>query len=357
IKSITDPSTKTYTDTDVPYTSYLEYQVVGYITTGDPYSPQIIYSNIKTYERPEIKTFSFTLNDVIPDLQNNIFYVFESDSGKITRLNFETHTIEKSVNTNAQIGFCDYGVVNNAKQIYVPRKDGWIFIYDAETLNKIDQINFGESVESVVFNDNKLFANGSVNGWYDEGIRVFDCVTKAEISENYLYSSGVRLKLVPGTHTRMMGLESSSYSDIYSLVYDGSGNLVASHSGYLEYEVDQHILRMFPDGSRLITSYEGTIIDTSLQYIVTLPYGNYQFSDFDFKPDLSTIYVCCSNYKKILLFSNPGYSLIQEINTLGYPTRIFYKDNQLICLSSTTASSYYPYSYARNYFIEKVSLP
>jgi hypothetical protein len=73
ITRIYDQNTTSYVDKNIPVTPYLEYQVIGLVTNS------YIYSNTKTYERPEIKTFSFNILDVIPDLSNNRFYFVEKD--------------------------------------------------------------------------------------------------------------------------------------------------------------------------------------------------------------------------------------------------------------------------------------
>jgi hypothetical protein len=355
IKVISDPDLTTYTDEEIPYTPYLEYQVVGAISTGDPQNPTIVYSNIKSYERPDIKIFSFALTDIIPDLQNNILYIFESDSGKISRLNFESGTIEKTIITNATIGFGDLGLINNVWQIVVPRNDGWIFFYDAATLSKTDQINYGGTAASAVLNDNKVFVSGeSSTSWY-ESVGVFDCETRELISETSVYDL-LRLKHIPGSHSKFYGISSSSYSELYSFQFDNSGNYMSQMSNNISYSTDDQIFRLFPDGNHFITSRDGVVVDKDLNYTVTLPHGNYTFSDFEFSENSGLIYCACSNFKKVLAFANPGYNQVQEFNTTGYPARIFRKGNELICLSMTDPFSYFPSYYPESFLLERIPL-
>ena len=66
--------------------------------------------------------------------------IIYSIQGNIALFNVRTRAITKQIATNCTIGYCGLGVYNGVTELYVPRDDGWVFIYDATTLQQIDQI-------------------------------------------------------------------------------------------------------------------------------------------------------------------------------------------------------------------------
>ena len=357
IAEISDASTTSYIDKNPPYTPYLEYQVIAVLLSNDPQIPENIFSNIVPYERPEIKVFRLGPTDVIPDLDHNRLYVISGDSGKITILNTETLTIEKSITTNAIIGYGDLGELSGSPEIYIPRNDGWVFIYDAETLEKKDQINFGGTASSIIYNGGKLFITGaSSSGYYSYNIVAYDRITKNVLSTNTLYDN-LRLKLVQNSNTFLFGVPvSSSYYNLSSLEFDSNGQLIEILNHNSNHPLSADIFRVFPAGQLMITGNKGNIFDKDLEYKISLPYGSYEFSDFAINNSETIIYASSGNYKSVISYSYPDCSQIREYQTKGYPKYVFLRDNMLICLSRTTPIDYYPSYYPSDYILEKIPL-
>ncbi|MCX6247566.1 MAG: hypothetical protein NTW10_07520 [Bacteroidetes bacterium] len=354
IQEIYDPSVVKFVDHNVPLAPYLEYEIIGVLVDSITSNYSFIYSNIVTYQRSSIKTFYFNPTDVVPDIPNHRFYVIEADSGKISLVNYTNASIVKSIKTNSTNGFCDLGTYNGVRELYVPRNDGWVFIYDAETLDKIDQINAGTSCGSVIFNNGKLFIFGSSDYYYND-MYVIDRATKSVIttinSIDYM-----RPKMIPGSNTKLFGV-SSSYSssgDIYYFEFDANGNKIVQNYNYSSNPTDFHAFEVFPDGQHFITSSYGAIYASDLSYVLQLPYGDYEFSGFAFDATSSQVLAGCRNYKNIVAYAIPGYTELKTYSTLGYPAFIFNDNNTLISLSSTTSFS--SYSYGRDFIIEKVPL-
>jgi len=353
IKKIYDPNVTTYTDIDIPLTPYMEYQVIGLLS--NKYTYNYIFSNSKTYERPSINIFEFDILDIMPDLSNNRLYIIEKSQGKISIFDYETKTTLKSLNSEATIGYCSIGDNGSTKELYVPRSDGWIFVYNAETLEKIDQIDITIPSSCVVNNSGKLFI--STDAWTNRPLKVYDRITKTMISENGDFED-TRLRLIPNTNTEIIEVTINigpTDLDYYSFNSNGSFIIHKNDNYHGDYPLDAAVFQFFPDGKKFITSSEGAIYDINLKYLNRIPKGNFLFSDFAFSADASLIYCACSNAKKIVSYSSSNFVKNKEYMTQGYPYKIFRKENSLICVSKTALGSDYSYG-PSNYIIEKIGL-
>lgn len=349
ISRIYDPSITSFVDKDVLSNPYLEYQVIGLLSNN------FIFSNSKTYERPDLKVFNFGDIDVLPDLANNRFYFIEKGVGKISIFNYESLKVEKSISVNAKIGYSSIGVYNNVTELYVPRSDGWVFVYNAETLEKIDQIDIGRPSSCVVNNNGYLFI--STSAWTDQPLKVFNRATKKQVSEDGDFED-TRIRLIPNTNSEIIDVTINiGPTDLDYYKFDSDGNFIARKNDryHGDYPLDANIFQFFPDGKKFITSNEGAIYDVDLNYLSRLPKGDFLFSDYAFNLNSSIIYSACSNSKSIVSYSIPNYEKIKEYQTQGYPYKIFRKDNVLICISKTKKTDGY-YNNPSGMIIEKIQL-
>lgn len=353
VTHIYDPGITSYTDINIPLTPYLEYQIIGLLSNNFSYN--YIFSNTKVYERPSIKVFEFNVLEIIPDLSNDRFYIIEKNQGKISILNYESLAIVKSVTTNATIGYCSIGDNGNTKEIYVPRSDGWVFVYNAETLEKTDQIDVAHPSSCVINNNGKLFI--STDAWTNKPLKVIDRTSKQMISENGDFED-TRLRIIPGTNTELIEVTINiGPTDLDYYKFDANGNFVSHQNDQYhgDYPLDADIFQFFPDGKKFITDSKGAIYDINMNYINRLPQGDFVFSDYAFDSNSSMIYCACSNSKTIVSYSNPELIKIKEYKTQGYPFKIYRKDNTLICISKTTSDNGY-YNNSYKLVIEKIQL-
>jgi len=352
IDEITDAAVVKYTDHTPPIESYLEYQVVGVVRdTGMYYNYSYVYSNVVPYERPELKRFYFNIKDVLPDVPNHRCYIIGADSGKISILDYHSRAISKEIITNATLGFSSLGDFNGMQELYVPRNDGWLFIYNANTLEKVDQIKPGVRCNSVVYNNGKLFIVVDT-GYYDYAVRIYDRSTKSLITHTGITEGPEHIALVPGSNTKLFGI--SSYY-LFSFEFDANGHYVSWTD--VNYSSSYSYMRCFealPNGQGFITSTTGSIYSGSLTLVQNLPYGNYQYSSFTFNSPFTSIFTGCSNYKNIVEYSYPGYSEKNTYKCIGYPFAIFIDDTNLISLSSVYSYSYY--GNQGQFYIETVPL-
>lgn len=324
----------TAVDSAIPYVPYLEYQVAGNLWTGKTFK-----SNIVTYTRPEIKMLAISPFDVRFDRENRLLYFFEK-AGTISIYSLKEEKITKSINTVATIGYCDFGANKGLRELYVPRNDGWIFVYDALTLEKTDQINVGLHASCVVAHNNLLFV---VTPYGQKHLKVLDRETGNLLSEvEEMYMS--RVKKVPGSNVELVAQTfdiSPPDQDYFS--FSSTGELLV-HTNDLyhgEYNSTSFLFEFFPWGDKYITSSFGIIFDKYMVYQSTLPRGSLEFTSFDFDSENKLI-IAGTRSKTIEIYSDPRYQHVRTIPTTLYPYRVFTDgSNGILCISSTTPLPYY----------------
>jgi hypothetical protein len=315
------------TDNAVPYSPLVQYQVEGRLSSG-----KIISSNIVSYSRPEIKALDVNPFDIQLNSADQTLYFFEK-TGKISIYSLSQNAIIKSVNTNATIGYCDFGTYNGRKEMYVPRNDGWIFIYDANTLEKVDQVSTGLSNSCVVFNNNDLYV--STAAWTNRPLKVYNRQTGTKISETGDFEL-TRFKHVPNSNFELLEITINIGpvdQDYYRFAPDGT---FISHSDdryHGDYPLDAGIFEFFPDGSKYITSSSGSIYNKDMTYETSLPRGNLMFTTFALSQPNKLIYAGTQT-KNIEVYSMTDYQHAKTINTKGYPYKIFDLGNQILSVSS-----------------------
>ena len=351
IKTIDNSSTTTFIDVAVPTDSYLEYQVMGQFYNSIDHTTTAIYSNVRSLERPEMKKFRFNPKDVLQDNTNHRLYVIDNDSGKISILDYASREISRQIFTFASLGFSSLGTFNGMEELYVPRNDGWIYTYDANTLEKTDQIKAGEKCYSVIYNNGKLFVVADTS-YYNYAVKVFDRAGKSLITHTGLNERPEHLVLVAGSNTKLFGIGSSW---LFSFEYDANGHYVSwNDANYNTSSYTYQAFETFPNGQGFITSKTGSVYSNSLNLVQNLPYGNNEYSAFAFNSPLTSLFAGCSNYKHVVEYSCPGYSELHTYSCKGYPAAVFFDAGNLVVLSSVYGSSWY--GDPADYYLESIPL-
>lgn len=347
IDIIYDPAITSYTDREAPYTSYLKYQVVGLLRDYMDY--RLVLSNTKEYRRDNIKDFELDLFQTIPDLPENKLYLFERLSGKISVYDLNEMTIVSSITTNGITGYSSIGTYGNVKELYVPSNDGWIYIYNCETLEEIDKINV-PSASSVVYNNGKLFAS------IENYIKVYDRGSKQLINSHITFMYKSRLRVIPDTDTEI--IEATIDVGPQQLLYhkfDTDGNPISNDKIFPDGDYPLYeIFRFFPDGTKFLTSPLGLIYDTDLNLLKRIPRGNHLFSDYAFNTGATIIYCASISNRSIISYSYPDFNLIKVYQTQGYPHTLFIRDNTFICINRTT--KYESEDEVSKFLVEKIEL-
>ena len=319
-----DNNTTTITDT-LPAAPYVHYYVHG-TPRGipDPY-----YTNTVTVSRSDISFAYITPNDAVFDQANQKVYVFSSN-GDIAAYDLLAKKWAGQIASHSGVGSCAMGVYNGKTELYVPRNDGWVFIYDAATLSQTDQINVGGAPGAVVYNNGILFVSSSSNSSTDNTVASYSRATKLQIAQTTI-SDFVMIKMLPGTNTDLYGM--SVYSYPYHFSFDAMGHFNTqnvsfsasggSYTGALEVAPDEV----------MITSNTGILINSSLSYITTLPHGDDVFTSYCFDNAGSQVYAGCTR-RSINAYSMSTYQFQRAIPTQGYPYKLFYNSSGIISVSA-----------------------
>lgn len=348
VKQLFKKDQTSISDASVPYSPIVQYQVVGTLLSGVSIS-----SNIVSYLRMDIKTLPLNPFDVIYSSTDHLLYFFET-SGMISIYDLQKGEFVRTLNTQATIGYCDFGVYNNKKELYVPRNDGWIFVYDAVTLEKITQINIGLSTSCVVSDNNVLYV--STAAWTQRPLKVYSRATGQKISETGDFEL-TRFKKVPNTNTDLLEITINigpTDQDYYKFLTDGTFISHTDDRYHGDYPLDAGIFEFFPDGNKYITSSNGAIYNTTMTYEASLPRGTLNFTTFTFNKTDQLIYAGCQS-KNIEVYSMSDYSHVKTIATKAYPYKIFDDNGKILCISKTVKSDSYNNVASASVVIENIN--
>ncbi|WP_417888180.1 hypothetical protein [Zunongwangia sp.] len=346
-----DNETLSFIDEEVPYTPVISYQIQGLIPNADnPYYSKIIYSNIIEYKR-DISLIEFETDDIIYYQKKDQILFINRNDGLVKAYNFKTKE-ETDFDFNSGVGFCSLYFGNQKDELLVPREDGWLYIYNAENFELIEQIKISAfSIISSVIKDNIIFNCTSTS---DEPMVVINRNTKEVISKLTRYGDeSRRLEIIPNTNTELFSVNSDEIS-YYN--YDSNGNLVSrkfKDPWDSEYAISSQY-KIIPNSKKFICAPLGNIFNNTISYVNGLPRGDLKFSDFIINDDGSKVLAACSNNKSIEVYNLNNLSHIETISTKGYPYRIFYNNGILIIISKSSASNNY-YSTTNGFIIEEIN--
>ncbi|WP_213279871.1 hypothetical protein [Chryseobacterium indologenes] len=335
------PNQFTFTSA-VPFNPYVEYQVIGIKANGEE-----VKSNIIKIERPEIKLINLKTFDAQFDKNSGKLYLLDTD-GKITLYDVNTGSITHQVSTNATLGYSDLGIYNGNVELYVPRNDGWVDIYDGNDLTLKDQISFGMPLISTIYHNGKLYGSPNSNSSSSSNvIKSIDRTTKVLVSQspNNYYYTGRMKKAVVGNSLQLYTItQNISPVDMNLYTFDLNGNYIShqSDSYHGDHPLNYRIFEAFPDG-RTITASSGSVYNSQMIYQNDLPSGNSKLSSFDF--DSNSI-IAGSGNRTIEFYNINSYTKTKTINTKKYPYKVFNYNNKVVCVSSVTQLNlqYYDYS-------------
>jgi len=337
-----------YTDTLV-LSPYAQYYVMANVKSL--YYSLPIQSNKETYYRTDIDFSAMVAQDALYDRTAQQIYIYSS-AGNIAVYDLASKKFVRSINTNATIGTCDMAMYNGKLELYVPRNDGWVFIYDAATLTQTDQISVGNTASSITCNNGKLFVSAT-NNYYSNVVLAYDRATKTSVTPNtgYYYSTSY-LALIPNTNSEFFCVDNSSQVLLFR--FDAQGNYVSQSISAISgnYQFSNPAV-VYPNGSKVICGSYGVIVDSNLRTAVALPRGNVTYTSFAIDGTGNTIYAATNN-KSIQAYDMGNYQLTKNYSTVGSPVKVFYNNGKLITVSVTAPTPYYYYTSGEYTFVEQL---
>ncbi len=336
---------KEYSDTFM-LTPYVKYKLTAQVSDGT--SSKIVTSNARYFSRADIDFLPWVPRDAICDKTSGIIYLI-GPVGELAMYNVAGRSITKLITTGGLAGQCILATHNGRKELYVPRNDGWLFIYDAATLEQVDQVNVGPGISSVVYNDGKLFMSTST---YASSIVSYDRTSKARIDDTNYFSTGLSLKQLPGSNTEVIGVNGSN--GLLRFTFNANGKLDTIRSVYVSGSYFySSVFEFLPSGDRFVTASDGTIYNADLVYVSALPRGTRYLRSFDVDAAGGQIY-CSTDTREVHVYSTSTYLQTRKQNTVGYPLKTFYCNGVVVCVS--TAYSISGSSASNPAFIERWTL-
>lgn len=334
-----DSGATQYTDTFL-LTRYVQYYVIARV--GDGYNALNIKSNKQVFVRTDIKPLDITPLKALLDRDTHLIYI-ASEEGDMAIYDANSNSTIKKISPGVSTGWC-LGTYNGKKELYTSRYDGWMFIYDATTLEIIDQVNVGTPLGGILYNNGKLFINAYST---DSGVVVYDRASKTKISSAPGYYWTMNMKLLPGTNTSFLGIYSTGSVSRFNFSSDGM--FLSKQENTFTQEIYFRPFEVFPDGDKFITSTVGTVISKDLAYISGLPHGSLYYNSYDFDNTNKLIYAGCTDMG-VDVYSMDNYHFIKRLPTKGYSIAVFYDNGAIISLSSQFPNP----SYSSFAFVEQL---
>ena len=336
LATITDPSVTTFRDTILPFVEELYYRVT--VTNDAGYTRR---SNTEEIQNPVGLVIDFIPYDVVKHPTQPLLYLLYRDGDHLVVANYETMEIVNEKMLSGTPGYMDIITTGGSTELYIPNRDGWVYIYDAATLTEVSAISTGESNECVLA-DGDGYVYVSMDTYY-EPIQTYSRATGDYIDGNGDHD-GDRMRFLPG-NTEMISISTSVIPvDMEYFLFDGAGNFVEHHNDpyHGDHPLDPEIFRISPNGNFLVTSQSGAVYyaDSSLEYKGQIQRGSAEFSDFAFSENGNTIYGGTSNLRSILVATYPNLLQTGQKATRGYPAFIFRDGTELISVSRTSDSVY-----------------
>lgn len=319
--------TNTYTDT-LPLTPYVKYYVVANLKARET------QSNAQVWSRTDMTFMNLTAVDALLDSAGQLLYVYDL-KGNMAVYDLQHNKADTQINLQSNTGYCGLGTYNGTKELYVPREDGYIYIYNAVTLALIDQFHVGGGLVNVVYSNGLLYTSAQVGGYFY--LFAYNRATKAQVSQ-VVTNEGVHIRQVAGTTTNFYAM--SEANELYFFRYDAGGNLqyVKDTTIFASVAADQVV--MFPGAAALLLTGDGVIYTDSLQQSGSLPSGA-TYVDYCFDAANSLVYAGTTN-NVIQAYNTTTFSLTKTIATQGTPVKLFFYNGHVLSVSTATfRPSYY----------------
>ena len=229
-------------------------------------------------------------------------------------------------------------------RLYVPSLDGWVYTYDADSLEPAESISTGIAIESVVTDGRGyLFASVYPSPWWEQPVRSYSLETGAYISGAEGFDGG-RLRMLPDGRGMIAISQSGSPANMGFYVTGTDGTIVSYHEDryHGDHPLSAAAFRVSPDGQYAVTSYAGAIYtaDTDLEYLGGLQRAGMGFADFAFTPDAGSLYAGSDTERMIVRFSGETRQREAVAATRGYVQHLFYQGERVYAVVTPQIDSY-----------------
>lgn len=283
---------------------------------------------------PGGKIYSFRSTMAVHHPNKPIIYCSSRYENKINAINYKTNEHWESLVFENKIGVIDVADNGFGVEVYVPCKDGNLYIYDGETLRLKETIEIGRPLATAGTNGNGfiVFTTESEYSMYSYARAGLKLLTKTSAGREHF-------RFLPNSND-FIGITAAyhPYDMVYFKVSD-QGELVDrikdQYHGW--YPLDYSCLKISPNGKYVITSKYGSIYSASKYMIFQFNLGSYNsYCDFEFDNTGDIIYASHEGVNKMDIISYANRSVQKQITTRT-PIEILLKHkNELIGIGSTT---------------------
>ncbi len=275
--------------------------------------------------------------------------IINSDGGEVLFYNIKSLSYDK-VLTNGKIYYCSIGKYQGVEDLYVPCKEGNIFVIDLAThkiKEKIFLITDYNILSVIPINDNLLFiekhpyADGG-------GMLVYNRITNKVLNRTGSYSMSGTSKLIYAKENYFYylwsdGLEYGSSSAIRRL--NISGNDVFTDLLFNYSMADSRLFALSDDKTFFVSTKYGYQSDVNYENFTEVTTNKYYkdsfFGDAKIASDNKHIYFSVPDYSKIEVFEKNNFTtIIKQYKTNGIPLLLEVLQNQIISFN-LLGNSYY----------------
>ena len=328
----------TFSDALPPFSNEVYYYVR--VTNAENY---IRNSNKISVAEPAGKIYYYSITDAVHHPTEPILYIVDNASQKLRAINYKTNQEIANVSIDATVGKIDIGNNGFGLEIYVPNNNGFIKVFNANTLDLVTSINTGLATRCVATNGHGyLVASLLPSPWWEQPIRTYSRSTGINISGNGDFE-GDYIRFIPNSDKIITISTSVSPVDMEYLELDSKGKILShvDDKYHGDHPLDPNIFRISSNGEFVITGNVGAVYSatSSMLYKGMVDRGALYFSDFAFSNNGNTIYAGTSNRTSLQIIKYPELTRDNEILLKGYPKFLFNFKGDIISLSKTTLNN------------------
>jgi hypothetical protein len=328
----------TFSDPLPPFSNEVYYYVR--VTNAENYTRN---SNKISVAEPAGKIYYYSITDAVHHPTEPILYIVDNASQKLRAINYKTNQEIANVSIDATVGKIDIGNNGFGLEIYVPNNNGFIKVFNANTLDLVTSINTGLATKCVTTNGHGyLVASLLPSPWWEKPIRTYSRSTGINISGDGDFA-GDYIRFIPNSDKIITITTSVSPIDMEYLELDNKGKILShvDDKYHGDHPLDPNIFRISSNGEFVITGNVGAVYSasSSMLYKGMVDRGALYFSDFAFSNNGNIIYAGTSNRTSLQIIKYPELTRDNEILLKGYPKFLFNFKGEIISLSKTTLNT------------------
>lgn len=329
----------TFIDSLVPHLPFIAYEIIGKLD-----NQIIINSNKRKIERPSMFVYPKRPFDVTYFKDIGRVYITEYYRKEIIVVNYKTCEYINTIVDSVTLGYICVGDNGFGPELYVPKINGKLDIYDALTLKKKIEYEIPYTTPSpglstptpkiysaTTANKGNIYL--SVDYDWSPSLKILSR-DSLKISNTLSDREGSRLIYLQGKNSILEVTSTISPADANIYYLDAKGLVLSKKDDRYHgtYPLDDEVLCVSADKNYFITSMSATIYSTDLKYIGQLNTWGY---DFETNDESSIIYVSKRGTERMVeCYNYPDLEYIKSIPCIGYPYNVYLEKDTIYLVSS-----------------------